>query len=388
MAEVIVVGGGVGGMVAALLLARDGHDVRIHERLPRLGGKLAEHRRDGFTFSIGPSLLTLPGLFLDLGVPLDLLELDELCRYRFADGSTLSTYRDPGRTAEAVDRLAPGEGRGWRAFHRWAERCLDASTRTFFAGPLSGPVVEPPFRPGGRPSGGPSGGPAGGRPGRPLPRPRPGDLLAVAPGRTLHGLACRFFRDPRLRQYAGRYATYAGSNPYRAPAALGCVPAIEHGDGGWYVRGGLPRLAEALAASLDKAGVEVRLETEITEILADAERVVGVRTAPGEVVRADIVIVNADAAALYGRLLPDRTWLRRIARLGLSSSAFLMLAAVEGRTEGLPHHSVVFSADYRREFGDIFERRRPPEDPTVYIGCPAVTDDTQAPPARRAGACW
>ncbi|NJP26460.1 FAD-dependent oxidoreductase [Microbispora hainanensis] len=380
MAEVIVVGGGVGGMVAALLLARDGHDVRIHERLPRLGGKLAEHRRDGFTFSIGPSLLTLPGLFLDLGVPLDLLELDELCRYRFADGSTLSTYRDPGRTAEAVDRLAPGEGRGWRAFHRWAERCLDASTRTFFAGPLSGPVVEPPFRPGGRPSGGPSGGPAGGRPGRPLPRPRPGDLLAVAPGRTLHGLACRFFRDPRLRQYAGRYATYAGSNPYRAPAALGCVPAIEHGDGGWYVRGGLPRLAEALAASLDKAGVEVRLETEITEILADAERVVGVRTAPGEVVRADIVIVNADAAALYGRLLPDRTRLRRIARLGLSSSAFLMLAAVEGRTEGLPHHSVVFSADYRREFGDIFERRRPPEDPTVYIGCPAVTDDTQAPP--------
>ncbi|TQS12335.1 FAD-dependent oxidoreductase [Microbispora sp. SCL1-1] len=375
-----MVGGGVGGMVAALLLARDGHDVRIHERLPRLGGKLAEHRRDGFTFSIGPSLLTLPGLFLDLGVPLDLLELDELCRYRFADGSTLSTYRDPGRTAEAVDRLAPGEGRGWRAFHRWAERCLDASTRTFFAGPLSGPVVEPPFRPGGRPSGGPSGGPAGGRPGRPLPRPRPGDLLAVAPGRTLHGLACRFFRDPRLRQYAGRYATYAGSNPYRAPAALGCVPAIEHGDGGWYVRGGLPRLAEALAASLDKAGVEVRLETEITEILADAERVVGVRTAPGEVVRADIVIVNADAAALYGRLLPDRTRLRRIARLGLSSSAFLMLAAVEGRTEGLPHHSVVFSADYRREFGDIFERRRPPEDPTVYIGCPAVTDDTQAPP--------
>ncbi|TQS19216.1 phytoene desaturase [Microbispora hainanensis] len=368
-------GGGVGGMVAALLLARDGHDVRIYERLPRLGGKLAEHRRDGFTFSIGPSLLTLPGLFLDLGVPLDLLELDELCRYRFADGSTLSTYRDPERTAEAVDRLAPGEGRGWRAFHRWAERCLDASTRTFFAGPLSGPVVEPPFRPAGQRLGES----ASGEPGRPLPRPRPGDLLAVAPGRTLHGLACRFFRDARLRQYVGRYATYAGSNPYRAPAALGCVPAIEHGDGGWYVRGGLPRLADALAASLDKAGVEVRLETEITEVLAGAERVVGVRTALGEVVRADIVIVNADAAALYGRLLPDRARLRRIARLGLSSSAFLMLAAVEGRTEGLPHHSVVFSADCRREFGDIFERRRPPEDPTVYIGCPAVADDTQAP---------
>ncbi|MEU6412764.1 FAD-dependent oxidoreductase [Microbispora sp. NPDC046933] len=387
MAEVIVAGGGVGGMVAALLLARDGHDVRLYERLPRLGGKLAEHRRDGFTFSIGPSLLTLPGLFLDLGVPLDLLELDELCRYRFADGSTLSTYRDPERTAEAVDRLARGEGRNWRAYHRWAERCLDASARTFFAGPLSGPVVEPPFRPEGRRPGdrpgdrpgGRQGGRADGQPNGPLPRPRLGDLLAVAPGRTLHALAGRFFRDARLRQYVDRYATYAGSNPYRAPAALGCVPAIEHGDGGWYVRGGLPRLADALAASLGKAGVEIRLETEITEVVADAERVGGVRTALGEAVRADIVIVNADAASLYGRLLPDRARLRRIARLGLSSSAFLILAAVEGRTEGLPHHSVVFSADYRREFGDIFDRRRPPEDPTVYIGCPAVADTTQAP---------
>lgn len=352
MAEVAVVGGGVGGMVAALLLARRGHRVRLYEKLDRLGGKLAERERDGFVFSVGPSLLTLPGLFRELGVTRAPVEPAELCRYRFADGSELRARRDPERMAAEVDRLAPGEGAAWRAFHRWAAACLDASRRTFFAGPL-----------GGRPE-----------------QARLGDLRAVAPGRTLDGLARRYFRDPRLRQYVGRYATYAGSSPYRAPAALGCVPAIEHGDGGWYVPGGLPRLADDLTRLLIDAGVAVRTGSEVTEVIAGRSAVSGVELASGERAAADAVVVNADAAALYGRLLPDRRRLRRLARLGPSSSAFLLLAAVEGRTEGLPHHSVLFSADYRREFGDIFDRRVPPRDPTIYIGCSAVDDPSQAPP--------
>ncbi|MFD0890604.1 phytoene desaturase family protein, partial [Streptosporangium algeriense] len=132
-------------------------------------------------------------------------------------------------------------------------------------------------------------------------------------------------------------------------------------------------------ARLAEAGVEVTLRTGVTGVLADSARVLGVRLASGERERADVVVANVDAAALYGRLLPDRRRLRRIAGLGRSSSAFLLLAGVEGRTNGLAHHSVVFSADYRREFADIFERRRPPEDPTVYVGCSAVDDPSQAP---------
>ncbi|WP_084963881.1 phytoene desaturase family protein [Thermoactinospora rubra] len=351
MAEVIVVGGGVGGMVAALSLARLGHQVLVIERLPRLGGKLAEHHRDGFTFSLGPSLLTMPHVFRDLGLHRTFVEPEELCRYRFADGSALSACRDPDRMAERVERLAPGEGRSWRAFHAWASRCLRAAERTFFAGP--------PTR---------------------LPeRAHLSDLAAVAPGRTLAGLARRFFHDRRLRQYVGRYATYAGSSPYRAPAALGCVPALEHEQGGWYVPGGLPRLADDLAALLKEAGAEVRPGTQVEAVLADSRQVTGIRLAGGERVRADVVVANADAATLYGRLLPDRRRMRRIAGLGPSSSVLLLLAGVEGRTPGLAHHSIVFSADYEQEFGDIFDRRRPPRDPTVYIGCSAVDDSSQAP---------
>ncbi|TDB88019.1 phytoene desaturase, partial [Actinomadura sp. KC216] len=326
-------------------------EIRLFERLDRLGGKLAEHEREGFVFSLGPSLLTMPGLFRNLGVGCAMVEPDELCRYRFADGSWLRAFRDPGRMEEQVELLAPGQGSAWLAFYCWARDCLAASRRTFFAGPL----------------------------GRPPEQARIGDLLAVAPGRTLDGLARRFFGDPRLRQYVGRYATYAGSDPYRAPAALGCVPAIEHGEGGWYVPGGLARIAADLAGLLAAAGVEVRTGAEVTEVIADRVAVSGVRLASGERVTADAVVVNADAAALYGRLLPDRRRLRRIAGLGLSSSVLLLLAGVEGRTPGMPHHSVVFSADYRQEFDDIFRHRKPAQDPTVYIGCSAVDDPTQAP---------
>ncbi|MBW8485494.1 phytoene desaturase [Actinomadura sp. PM05-2] len=348
----IVAGGGVGGMTAALLLARDGHAVELFERLPRLGGKLAEHRRDGFAFSLGPSLLTLPHLFRDLGVARAAIEPAELCRYRFPDGSQLRARRDPARMAAEVERLAPGEGAAWRRFHGWAERCWDAAGRTFFAGPLGSAPRQA----------------------------RPSDLLATAPGRTLDGLARRHFRDPRLHRYVNRYATYAGSDPYRAPASLGCVPAIEHGQGGWYLPGGLPVLAADLAALLDEAGVRVHLGTGVRRLTDAGGAVTGAVLDSGERVRADAVVANTDAAELYGRLLPDRRRLRRVAALGPSSSVMLVLAAVEGRTAGLAHHTIVFSGDYRREFGDIFQRRRPPLDPTVYIGCSAVDDPTQAPP--------
>jgi len=352
MAEVSVVGGGVGGMVTALLLARQGHEVRLYERLARLGGKLAEYHRDGFTFSLGPSMLTMPEVFRELGVAGELVEPAELCRYRFADGSVLTAKRDPASMAAEVERLAPGEGRAWREFHDWARGCLDAAGRTFFAGPLNR---------------------------RPDGEARLSDLLAVAPAHTLDGLARRYFRDPRMRQYVGRYATYAGSSPYSAPAALGCVPALEHGQGAWYVPGGLPRLADQLAALLREAGVRVRLSSPVAAVLADGGGVTGVRLAGGESRRADIVVANTDAAALYGDLLPDRRRLRRLARLGPSSSAFLLMAGVDGRTPGMAHHSVLFSADYEREFADIFDRREPPRDPTVYIGCSAVDDPSQAP---------
>lgn len=373
MAEIVVVGGGMGGMAAALRLATRGHAVQVIERRDELGGKLAVRRCGDFTFPIGPSLLTWPQVFDDLTSAaghrladlVDLVPVDPICRYRFADRSRLDASADAERMGLAVERLAPGQGAAWRRFHERGERCWEASARSFFGGP---PTLRSLASRGGSRGNSPGGSPGG-----------PRDVAAVDPLRTLAGRAARSFSDPRLRQYVARYATYAGSSPYRAPAALQCVPYLEQAFGAWYVRGGLIKLRDVLADLLAEAGVTVRTGTAVTAVLADRRRVRGVGLANGDEVEADAVVANVDAYHLYRDLLPHAARRRRVERLGRSTSAFLVLAGVRGHTEGLAHHNVFFSPDYREEFTDIFGRGRPPRDPTVYLGCSSRDDPSQAP---------
>ena len=251
--------------------------------------------------------------------------------------------------------MAPGHGDRWLHHLEWARGCWQASQGSFFAGPID---RLSDFR-------------------RRTGHPR--DVLAVDPFRTLAGRASTSFTDPRLRMYAARYATYSGSDPFRAPAALGCTPYLEHTHGVWHVRGGLVRLRDALAGLLEGTGVEVRTDTTVQRLDARRGRVRGVVLAGGEHVAADVVVSDIDAHRLFGSLLPMPRPRRRVQRLGASSSAFLVLAGVRGRSRDLAHHNLFFGRDYRREFRQIFAERRPPTEPSIYLGCSVVDDPTQAP---------
>lgn len=358
--RVAVVGAGVGGLAAAIRLAAAGHEVTVLERSGVAGGKLASYERDGFRFETGPSLLTLPAVFDELlalaGMRLaDPLALDPTCTYRFADGTGFRTRRTLDETVAEVERLVPGSGTGWRAFHERGRRVWEVSERTFFAGPIESPTSL-------------------------LSRMRsPGDLLAIDPFPSLGRRAARTFDDHRLREWAGRYATYAGSSPYRAPATLSCIPFIEQEHGCWYLPGGLPTLATALEQAAAKLGVVVRTGEEVTSIRVAGSRVAGVELSDGRYEPAEVVVSDVDADHLYEDLLPDRRRLGRVRRAGRSSSAFVLLLAVDGRTPGIGHHNVSFSADYRHEFKQIFDAEVPPDDPTVYVCNSSVTDPTAAP---------
>jgi phytoene desaturase len=362
VARVVVIGAGLGGLAVVARLAALGHAVTVVEQAGTVGGKLGWYARDGHGFDTGPSLVTLPGLLADLfaatGAPLaesvDLVRLDPAVSYRFADGTRLSVPGHPSAVPAALDEaLGDGAGAQWSALMRRAEAMWALTEGPFLRTPLRGAATLAA-----------------------LAR-RPSDVRTVAPWQSLRGLGARYLRDPRLGTLLDRYATYSGSDPRQAPAVLATVPFVEQRFGSWYVRGGLRRLAEAVAARAEELDAEVLTGTAVTEVLLAGGRAAGVKLAGGPEVRADVVVSGADAGVLYDRLLPagPRTEAvrRDLGRATPSLSGFVLLLALRGRTPGLAHHTVLFPEDYDAEFDAVFGRSgapRPVADPTVYVSAP------------------
>ncbi len=364
ISNVVVVGGGVGGLAAAIRLQAAGHHVTMFERNEVVGGKLATYVRDGYTFDVGPSLVTLPHLLDDVfrvaGTTLDeqveLIRLDPQFAYHWPHGSSLTLPDGHDDTAAAFDDFAPGSGDQWRAFDARGRRIWDVAERTFFAGPMSNPWslarrMRSPF-----------------------------DLPAIDPMRTLHRSAESFFDDERLVQWAGRYATYSGSSPYAAPATLACIAHIEARFGCWYPIGGLDALRASFERVARDSGVVIETGADVARILAAPGDgpVSGVELVDGTVVGADIVVANTDAEHLYADLLPDATALKRVRRAKRSTSGFVLCLGVRGLTPGLQHHNVWFSESYRDEY-DQLDQGLVADDPTIYACVSSVTDPSQAP---------
>ena len=375
MARVVVVGGGMAGLATAVRLRASKHDVVVLERSGTVGGKAARTELDGFAWDLGPTLVTLPAVYRDLFATtgpaleecLELVPVDPVCRYTFADGTRLDMPNaSRARIGTALDdALGAGSGEQWLDLLARGGDIWQATRDSFLTVPLQGLRAVPSL--------------ARGR----------GALRTVAPHRSLRALGEQHLREPHLRTLLDRYATYSGSDPRRAPAALAAVPFVEQAFGAWAVTGGVHRLAVETARRATLLGAELRMSAEVQEVLVEGGRVRGVRLADGEEVRADVVVSAVDAHVLYRDLLPGRKAGRALAALRRqrpSSSGFLLLLGLRGRTAGLERHNVLFGPDYDAEFDALFGtgthqgRPRPVADPTLYLhrGGDAPDDDHEA----------
>ncbi len=372
---VIIIGGGLGGLSAAIHLRLAERAVLLLEQGDQLGGKCNRLEREGFHFDTGPSLLTMPfvleNIFKAAGRELkDYLELERLepaCRYFFPDQSRFDA---PG-TLEGWDRAVgerfPSDLPGWQRFRRANEKLWEVSYPVFLNAPLD---ARTPLR---------------------VPYGKvPGAFGSLVP-RRMDPVLHEHFSDSRLVQIFRRYATYNGSDPGRTPATFNVIHHAEACFGSWHPKGGLYRLVEALERLCLELGVEVRTGVGVDRLVFSpgGGDLRGVVLANGETVSCREAVVNQDAVrALAGELFREHPragkWRRRFGRRETSVSGFVFLLALDRQVEELDCHNIFFTPDYEKEFLEIFGGARPLSAPTLYLHNPVKVDPGLAPPGKSA----
>jgi len=353
--RVVVVGAGMGGLAAAVDLARQGLDVTVCERAAVPGGKMREVDVAGAKVAGGPTVFTMRWIFEELfaaaGASLDdyvdVVPADTLARHAWREGGRLDLFADVERSADAIGDFAGAkDAAGFRTFcHRSADifRTLE---RSFIAAERPNPVSLV------------------GRVGL----MNLGAMFRTEPFKTMWTALGEHFEDPRLRQLFGRYATYVGSSPWLTPATLMLVAHVEQ-DGVWLVRGGICRVAQALQRLAEDQGARFRFRAPVSEIRVENGRAAGVVLEDGERIDAEAVVFNGDVSALASGLLGDRVRRAATATTAKQRSLSAITWCLKARTAGFPlvHHNVFFAEDYAREFAAVFRDRTVCDAPTVYI---------------------
>ena len=360
----VVIGSGFGGLAVANRLQSMGYRVTVLEKREQVGGRAYQLVENGYTFDMGPSLITAPQLIREvfalagrsLDDYVDLIPLDPFYRIYFHDGTHIDYSGDAAHMKAQMRRFDARDADRYDAFMEAIRPVYDA-------------VI------------------ADGLGARPFDTvrsmvefvPRAVRLKAYLPVATY---ARRYFRDFRHRFLFSFHPLFLGGNPFRAPSVYIMIPYLEKEQGVWFARGGIYALVRAFARLFEEQGGVVHTGAEVTGIAVEHGRAVGVHTADA-FFPADLVVSNADVAHTYRDLVaPEhrRRWTdRRLDGLSYSMSCFLIYLGVRRRYPGLEHHTLILSHRYEALIRDIFDRKVLPDDFSMYLHAPTKTDPGMAP---------
>ncbi len=367
-----VVGGGLGGLAAACVLAGRGYRVTLFERNEWLGGKAAVLAQDGFRFDMGPTIVTLPSVLRrifsaagrQLEDYLEMVRLDPQWRCFFDDGSQLDLVQNVNAMASDLDRFSPGNNSGssYLRFSELSKKLSDISQRFFFYKPIGGLRDMFDLK-------------------ASFDANMLRDVLAMKMGRSVASVVRSHTPDPRVAQMMDHFTQYVGSAPSGSPAVLCGIAHMQTDEGIWYPVGGTGAVPRALAALAREIGVEIRTSTSVERIMTQAGRVSGIRTTAGEEIPLAALISNCDSVRTHRELVRGRAAkaFEKRRRYEPACSGVVLYLGLRKRYEHLAHHDFVFSRDPHEEFDWIYKKGEPAPDPTCYLAATTCTEPGTAP---------
>lgn len=351
-----IIGGGVGGLMSALFLTRQGHEVTIFEKEPKLGGRLTFVERDGFRIDEGPTIVLLPKMFQKLleeaGIEksrYELLLCDPLYTIRFPDGKVYTKYPDFDRQMKEVEQVFPGEEEGFRRFMAEGKERFEIGAPAFLEHSF---VNKADFWTLGNVK----------------------KLLKLKPQQSVKKLMSNYFRDERLQLAYTLQALYIGGDPFNAPAIYSLVPFSEHEHGVHYLKGGYGSLIPLLEQELrSRPNAAIHTSTPIKKIRIEGDAAKGIETEAG-FQPFDGVIYNGDFPSIDG-VLPAA----KKKEFTPSSGCVLLYFGLDKVYEDVNVHQFFIGASYSDHMKNVFREKKLPEDPAFYTFHPSKIDPSLAP---------
>lgn len=383
MSRVAIVGGGIGGLTAALLLSQRGQEVTLYEQAAQLGGRVAFEENGAYRIDRGPTIVLLPEMLQEIlaegGVPegsLELLRCDPLCRIHFKSGRVLTKLGGIEEQAAEIERLYPGEGRGFVQFMQDMAQLYPRGRASF---------LEKDFR-------------------------RRRDFFSLKnlslmarlrAYKSLRSAVGQYFRSEELKDAFSLQSLYIGGAPFRTPGIYTMLPYAEHAFGIWMLKGGYGTLPQIMGRELERRGVRMHTNTEVESLIVEDGRCCGV-VVQGEAKKYDAVLYNGDFPHLEG-LLPQPSYKvdqgqtvatgkrtppgergKRTRRREFipSSGCLLIYAGVAKRWPDSEIHQFFLPDSLNENLHDLFELGKISSNPSYYVFNPAMLDEDAAPPGQ------
>ncbi|AQQ52328.1 phytoene desaturase family protein [Planococcus lenghuensis] len=364
--KVLIIGGGLGGISAAISLAQRGYKVSLFEKNNYIGGKLNRLEQDGFGFDLGPSILTMPKIFAklfeDSGKRMEdyvpIIPLDHQWRSFFPDGNIIDLYQNLREMEAKNPSLDKRDMREYANLLKYSKKLYDMTEKGYFAQGLDSAEELTQYH-------------------GAINALKNFDLFS-----TVHSAIDKRISNTQFQDMLSYFIKYVGSSPYDAPAVLNMMIYMQHDQGVWYVPGGMNRLADALVRLAEEVGVNIYTGVGVARLYKEKGKIAGALLEDGAKVAADYYISNMEVIPLYEKLLDEKKgYVKKLKKkFEPASSGLVMHLGVKKSYPQLAHHNFFFAEDMKKQMNTIFHRHELPDDPVIYLVNPNKTDPTTAPP--------